>query len=531
MLELVDLNKKVAKAEYAPAFAELVRRVGDCQRAARAGGMPIVLVFEGWEAAGKGTVINRLTQALDPRGFKVMPISAATSDERRRPWLWRFWMSLPAAGSITIFDRSWYGRVLVERMAGLSEPQWRQAYEEIRQFERGLGESGTLVIKFWLHLAKKEQKRRFRRLGRHPSTAWKVGKAEWQQHHDYHQWLKLAEEMLVETSTSEAPWTIVEATQRRYCRLQVFQTFVNAVESELQRRATAQAAAAAVAQATVPAAATPPADAGQAVGQAPAGPLAAATEPAPREPSVLDGVNLGLALAPEQYAVDLKSLQQRLLQLEHELYLAQIPAVIVYEGWDAGGKGGNIRRLTAGLDPRGYEVIPIAAPSAEEKSRHYLWRFWRHLPKTGHITIFDRSWYGRVLVERVEGFCSQDEWRRAYEEINVFERELAKFGTVVVKFWLHISRDEQLRRFEDRQRTREKSWKITDEDWRNRAKWPQYEAAVNEMLQRTSTRYAPWTVLEANDKLYARVKALRTVAEALERALQKGPGEVGEVER
>ena len=209
------------------------------------------------------------------------------------------------------------------------------------------------------------------------------------------------------------------------------------------------------------------------------------------------------------------------MKAEHELYLARIPAVICYEGWDAGGKGGNIRRLTLGLDPRGYEVVPIAAPTKEEKAHHYLWRFWRGVPKAGHITIFDRTWYGRVLVERVEGFCTEAEWKRAYDEINQFERQLTDFGTVLVKFWLQIDAAEQLRRFQERQNTPYKQWKITDEDWRNREKRPLYEPAVDEMLRRTSTPHAPWTILEANCKYHARIKALRTVVEALEKAVSR----------
>jgi polyphosphate kinase 2 (PPK2 family) len=236
---------------------------------------------------------------------------------------------------------------------------------------------------------------------------------------------------------------------------------------------------------------------------------------------VLDRVDLSLSLSRAEYREQLKPLQRRLFELQNELYRKRIPSVIVYQGWDAAGKGGNIRRLTGGLDPRGYEVIPVAAPTAEEKAHHYLWRFWRELPKAGHTAIFDRSWYGRVLVERVEGFCTEDEWRRAYAEITEFERELTEFGTVVVKFWLHIDRDEQLRRFQAREQTPHKQWKITDEDWRNRDKWDRYKAAVVDMLQRTSTPHAPWTILEANCKLHARIKALRTVVAAWEEALKK----------
>ena len=496
MLELIDLKKKTPKAVYREVFPQLETRMGAAQRAARATGVPVLIVFEGWDAAGKGNLINRLTQALDPRGFTVHSISAPNEVEQYYPWMWRFWQALPADGNFAIFDRSWYGRVLIERVEGLTpEHQWRQAYEEIEQFERQLADAGTVLVKFWLHIDKEEQKDRFRRIEKDPATAWKVGKAEWKHHRNYQEWLEAVEEMLERTGTAQAPWTVVESTQGRFARVKVFETVLKSVENELKRR-----------ESTPEVVPTPM-------------PVSAASPT--KEQTILDRVDLDVSLEREEYEDELDKLQKRLFQLEHELYVARVPAVIIYEGWDAAGKGGNIKRLTRGLDPRGYEVVPVIAPTAAEKAHHFLWRFWRDVPKAGHITIFDRSWYGRVMVERVEGFCSEDEWRRAYREITEFERQLADFGTAIVKFWLHIDRQEQLRRFEARQENPHKKWKITEEDWRNRDKWDRYKLSVVDMLQRTSTSYAPWTILEANSKLYARIKALRTVAEVLESALKK----------
>ena len=496
MLELVDLDRKVAKEEYERLFPALELRLGECQRAARAAGMPVLIVFEGWDAAGKGTLINRLTQALDPRGFKVHSVCAPTEEERLRPWLWRFWRATPADGQFAIFDRSWYGRVLVERVEGLTpREQWQQAYQDIEEFERQLADGGATLVKFWLHIDRAEQRRRFRQIEKNPAIAWKVGEAEWRQNRRYARWTRAVEDMLARTSSPHAPWTVVEATQARFARCKVFETVARSVEEALARRA-----------------ARPPATA-RPMGVPPASPSGRRT--------VLDRLDLTLSLQREEYARALKALQERLFELEHEIYLARVPAVIVYEGVDAAGKGGNIKRLTLGLDPRGYEVVPIAAPTSEEKAHHSLWRFWRHLPKAGHITIFDRSWYGRVLVERVEGFCTEEEWKRAYREINEFERQVSDFGAVLVKFWLQIDRAEQLKRFRAREETPYKRWKISEEDWRNRRKWRQYRVAVADMLEKTSTRTAPWTILEANCKLYARIKALRTVAEALETALAK----------
>ena len=496
MLELIDLDKTLSKETYKPVFEELEARLGECQRAARAAGLPVVVVFEGWDAAGKGTVINRLTQALDPRGFKVHPISAPTDQENYRPWMWRFWQKLPPKGKIAVFDRSWYGRVLFERMERLTRKRdWKQAYAEIEQFERQLADSGVVIVKFWLHIGRKEQRRRFKEIEEHKATAWKVGKREWKQNKKYDEWVEAVEQMMQRTASADAPWTVVEATQGRYARVKVFETVIRAIEDELQRRAAAP--------------------------KSELKPMAPPVVSPTSRQTLLDRVDLSQSLLREEYDEQLDELQRRLFRLEHDLYVARIPAAIVYEGWDAAGKGGNIKRLTRGLDPRGYEVVPIGAPTDEEKAHHYLWRFWKNVPKAGHITLFDRSWYGRVLVERVEGYCSEDDWQRSFREINEFERQLVDYGTVMVKFWLQIDREEQLRRFEARKQDEQKQWKITDEDWRNREKIDQYEVAVVDMLRRTSTTYAPWTILEANCKLHARIKSLRTVADALQNALDR----------
>ncbi|MGO8751391.1 MAG: phosphate--AMP phosphotransferase [Thermoguttaceae bacterium] len=496
MLELLDLDRQIPKELYDRTFPAMKTHLGELQRAARRSGVPVAIVFEGWKAAGKGTAINSLVGALDPRGFKVHPVVAPNDVERYYPWLWRFWNFVPAAGRFAFFDHSWYGRVLDDRVEGsLPEESWRRAYEEIQQFERQLTDSGVVLVKFWLHIDKAEQKRRFKRLSEDRATAWRIGRQERRQHRHYAEWREAVEEMLQRTDTPNAPWTVIEATHKRPIRLKTFETVLTAVENELNRR--------------------------KAASKPELQPMA---EPVPspyRQETVLDRADLSRALDRPTYEKELAALQSRLYNLEHELYLARIPAVIAYEGWDAAGKGGNIRRLTAGMDPRGYEVIPVAAPTEEDLAHHYLWRFWRNVPKAGHIAIFDRTWYGRVLVERVEGFCAEEDWKRAYQEINEFERQLVEFGTVIVKFWLHISQEEQLRRFEARQQMPDKQWKIGDEDWRNRKKWKQYEVAVTDMLEKTSTTYAPWTILEANDKCYARIKALRTVTQALEAALNK----------
>jgi polyphosphate:AMP phosphotransferase len=485
MLETIDLGQSIEKAEYKSLMDDLKLKLGELQRNARTGMVPVMIVFEGWDAAGKGTMINRLILALDPRGFNVYPINKPNDEERHRPFLWRFWTRTPDKGRIAIFDRSWYGRVLVERVDTLiDKEEWTRAYDEINQFERQLADDGTLIVKFFLHISKKEQSRRFDKLRSASATAWKVTREDLRHHRQYKKYLKATEEMLEKTSTSWAPWTVIPSHDRRFAAARVFSTIIEALEERLEQPVVSKAP------------------------QKKHHPLKASE-------SLLDKVDTSAALKRRDYDRELEKYQQKINELEYCMFLKRIPVIIVYEGWDAAGKGGNIRRFVQGLDPRGYEVVPIAAPNDVEKQHHYLWRFWSKMPKAGHITIFDRSWYGRVLVERVEGFCRPDEWKRAYREINEMEEQWMNFGASIFKFWLHIDSQEQLRRFKDRQKTSYKQWKITDEDWRNREKWDLYKEAVDEMLFRTSTSFAPWTIVEANCKLYARVKTLKTVVDAL----------------
>ena len=495
MLEKVVVSQKLPKEEYDRVFPGLERELSELQQRVRALGVPVIVLFEGWDASGKGTLINRLLLCLDPRGFKVHPINPPTDEELRRPFLWRFWIRTPERGKMAIFDRSWYGRVLVERVDKLVKKSvWSKAYGEILSFERQLVDDGFVLVKFFLHIGKKEQKRRFMDLEENPSTAWKVTKTDWEHNADYDKWLVAIEEMLLKTDSGFAPWTIVEAHDRRFATVKVFRTLVEALE---RRMAASSGSAGLRRYASVPPRAQPSA-------------------------STLDGADLSLALSGDEYEISLKKCQARMRELEHEVYVRRVPVVIVFQGWDAAGKGGAIKRLVQGMDPRGYDVIPIGAPNDVEKAHHYLWRFWMSVPKSGHFAVFDRSWYGRVLDERVEGLCAEEEWKRAYGEINEFEEQLASHGAVIVKFWLQIDEDEQLRRFRERENTPHKRWKITPEDWRNREKRSLYRAAIDEMLLRTSTADAPWTIVESNSKWYARIKVLKTVIERVEERIFKG---------
>jgi polyphosphate:AMP phosphotransferase len=494
MLESLDLTQTIDKDDYRKRIAPLEVRIGELQRAARECRVPVILVFEGWGAAGKGTLINTLITSLDPRGFNVYSTLPPTEEERMRPFLWRFWTKTPEQGRIALFDRSWYGRVLQDRVnATADKGEIMRAYDEIDSFERQLIDGGALIVKYFLHIGKKEQKKRFEKLESNPTTAWRVTREDWKHFKQYEQYAVAIEDMLARTSTEGAPWTIVEAHDRRFATIKVFETLVVALEGAID---TAKSVAGRKKKADL-----------------------RVVPHAPPAVSILDKADLSRSLVLKEYDEEMAECRQKLWELEHRCYLKRLPVIVAFEGWDAAGKGGAIRRLAGSLDPRGYEVVPFGAPNDVEKLHHYLWRFWIHLPKAGHLTIFDRSWYGRVLVERVEGFCSDEAWERAYREINETEKQWAESGAAIMKFWLHISEAEQLKRFREREKDPDKTWKITPEDWRNREKWDAYRAAVDEMLLRTDKPHARWTVVEANSKYFARVKVLKTVIKTIEAAL------------
>lgn len=504
MLEKIDLSRKAEKEVYRQAKETYGPRLGLAQRRLKEAGIPVLILFDGMDAAGKGTQINRLIQFLDPRGFDVYASSRVTEDEAMRPFLWRFWTLTPENGRIAVFDRSWYRKVREDRFEGkTAKKELAEAFRDICSFEKQLTDSKAVIIKLFLYISREEQKKRFKKLEESGETAWRVTKEDWKRNEDYDRYLKINEEMLERTDTEYAPWTIIEATDKSYGAMKILKTVTETLEDALEKRAEEERLKAEKKKAAEMLLKT---------GENPA-------ENSRYQNGVLSGIDLSKTMTREAYKKEIDRLQKKLELLHSELYRLRIPVVLGFEGWDAGGKGGAIRRLTSHLDPRGYQVCPTAAPNDIEKKHHYLWRFWNHMPKAGHIAIFDRTWYGRVMVERIEGFCREEDWRRAYQEINEMESHLVNAGAVVLKFWLQIDKDEQKRRFEERMRIPEKQWKITDEDWRNREKWEQYELAVNEMLVRTSTTYAPWIVVEGNCKYYARVKVLRTVVEALEKKI------------
>ena len=452
--------------------------------------LPVLVLLEGWSAAGKGSVIGRLIKNIDPRFFRVAAMAHPTEEDLRRPFLYRFMKDIPGAGSFAFYDGGWIEQTTTEFLRGqLYEQDYAARLESIQRFERQLTDNGYLVMKFFLHIDREEQERRLDTLRADKDTAWRATDFDLWQNTHYKKCRKVFDHALAMTNTPAAPWYILDASDPKWTELQALETLVQGIHVALQN-------------------------------QAKSVPLLPNTFPLVTMPLLSQVTLEGKTLKEEDYRRQLKALQKQLGELHNRLYRRRVPVVIAYEGWDAAGKGGNIKRLTEALDPRGYEVHPIASPEPYAKARHYLWRFWTRLPKDGHIAIFDRTWYGRVMVERLEGFCSENDWQRAYNEINEFERELTDWGAVVIKFWVQIDKQTQLLRFNERQNDPAKQWKITEEDWRTREKWDAYETAVNEMLQKTSTANASWHILESVDKKYARIKALQITADTLEKALR-----------
>ena len=563
MLETVHMDlQKISKKEYKARFKELISRLVVLQQEAKRKEVGVVVLFEGWKGAGKGSRISDLLYHLDARDTSVHVTedfdereAALVRDESFGatgyfPVMQQFWQALGPRGSMTFYDRGWYSVVaqhvtnLLPKKGKLSkkerlsiETSTRMVAPMVEDFETQLRNDGYLVIKFFLHITEQQQRERLISLYSDPATKWRVSEKDLDQVERYSQTYRVYDEMLKRSNFKIAPWIMLDASDKRRVNLCVVQSIVDAMEKELHKPKDAAAEEAERKAKENSAAATTGVVLGderertpeqneqmriQAEQEAEAAsslaPLMTRFAPSDVVPS-LEDVDHSLALTREEYKHQLKAEQERLRRLELEMYIHRIPMMIMYEGWDAAGKGGSIKRVAQALDARSYTIFPSPAPTKPELLHPHLWRYWTRLPKAGHVGIYDRSWYGRVLVERIEGFASTEQWTRAYEEINEFERDMVQWGAILLKFWVDISPETQLQRFEARENNPEKQWKITAEDWRNRDKYPQYRAAVEDMFRLTSTGHAPWTILESDDKYYARVKALRVINEALEKRL------------
>ncbi len=491
MLESAEVGHRIAKATYAREETRLREALLDGQYEigeARRG--PILVVISGLEGGGRGETANKLNEWMDPRFIRTHAFGPGAPEEEARPLAWRYWRALPPRGRIGIFMNAWYRQLVNAHVRReVSDAQFDARLQEVRQYEQMLTDEGIVLLKFWIHLSRDAQKRRLHELESNPKTRWRVtavDKAALRHYNKYHdKW----EQMLRETSIGPAPWYVVEGADSNYRNLTVGKIVQEAMVK-----------------------------------------INAGAKPAPRTvvapaPSVIGNValirrlDLTQKLDEKSYDRELPKWQAKLARLTQRKRFRDRAMILAFEGSDAAGKGGAIRRVATSLDARQYVIVPIAAPSEEELAHPFLWRFWQQIPARGGITLFDRTWYGRVLVERVEGYCGVPDWMRAYDEINQFEEQLVRAGTIVCKFWLQISKEEQLKRFAERQKTAFKRFKITKDDWRNRKKWAAYEQAVADMVDRTSTELAPWTLVEAEDKYFARVKIVKTIVRQLERAL------------
>ena len=494
MFESAELGHRLAKSEYEqllpPLRADLLDAQYDVVTARK---FPVIILVDGIEGAGKSEAVNLLNAWMDPRHILTHGFDRPTEEERERPFMWRYWRALPPKGKFGVLFHNWYAASLESGLSTKRKPaKLDQRLAEINRFERMLAEEGALILKFWFHLSKDGQKQQLKALEKDPNTRWRVQAEHWQQNEAYDTYRGTAEQVLRRTSTAHAPWIVIDGSDEPFRAISVGRILLDALKKRLEL---------------------------ETHGHQPRA-ISAPLAPVVDNRDLLNTLNLKLKLTKKDYGLELEKWQGRLNQLMRDSRFRQRSMVLVFEGVDAAGKGSAIRRLTGCLDARQYRIVPIAAPTEEERAQPWLWRFWRHLPPGGHATFFDRSWYGRVLVERVEGFCAEAEWMRAYSEITDFEDQMSAHGVVVAKFWLHISQDEQLRRFKEREETRFKRFKITPEDWRNREKWPAYERAICDMIDRTSTDRAPWILVEAEDKYYARIKVLKSLCKQLEKALE-----------
>ena len=422
MFEAAEAGRQVSKEDYESEVAKLRWELLEAQRLLASARFPLVVVFGGAASAGTSEMVQLLNEWMDPRGIVNGAFDDPSEAERERPPFWRYWLALPPYGKVGLLMSGWYGPPLAERVARRSTlAEFDTALDRIAAFEQTLAADGALILKFWIHLSRRAQKRRLETLSADPLTRWRVTKTQRKQHRQYDRWTAAAERGIQRTSVGHAPWFIIDGGDARYRNLAVtteirdalfrtLDTGVSSLPTRKRRRLLAPVTATA---------------------SAPPGSLVSRVD---RERSVLGVIDMSQTLSKAAFKAKLLHQQGRLSQLQMKAEKGGRSVITVFEGWDAAGKGGAIRRTVAALRPQCYRVIPISAPTDEERAHHYLWRFWRHLTRAGRVTVFDRSWYGRVLVERVEGLATPTEWKRAYAEIRQFEEELTDHGIVLVKY-------------------------------------------------------------------------------------------------
>ena len=488
MFEAIESGHKLSKEKFDAGLPKLRADLLSAHFELKEQKFPVIIIVAGSSGSGKGELVQRLNEWLDPHGVDTHAFWETSKEKHERPEYWRYWRAMPGRGRVGIFFGSWYSEPILGRVCGkIKSKKFDAQLDRIAAFEKMLTDDGTVLVKLWLHLSKKAQRKSLDKLGNEATDDdWKYLKL-----HD--KVIQVAEHAISHTDSGSAPWHLIDASDRRNREFTAGTLILNAVKQKL---------AAVKEKPTIKVTETQSA------------------KPAlPTTESILDRVDLAQTLSVKEYQRALEIHQAKLGKLTWAAHEKQRSTVLVFEGWDAAGKGSAIRRVIHAMDPRLYRVVGIAAPTDEERAQHYLWRFWRRLPQPGYATLFDRSWYGRLLVERVEGFASPTEWGRSFSEINQFEEQLTDHGMVLNKFWIHISPEEELRRFKERQRVSYKQYKITDEDWRNRKKWDDYKVAVNDMVARCGTANAPWTLVAGNDKKFARIQILKTIIDRIEEAL------------
>lgn len=529
MFLTAELGRTISDSDYDQEVPAMREALLTAQQRVRQAPFPVIILFGGVDGAGKSETINLLNAWMDPRWLMTRAYAEPSEEMRERPEFWRYWRDLPPKGRIALFQSSWYSQPILDRVyERTSEAEFEEALERVASFEKENADDGALIMKFWMHLGKDAQETRFKELETDPLTRWRVQTADWEHWKKYDQFVAAAERAIMRTSNVGTPWHIVEGFDENYRSLTTAKIILESIDQhfekvDIQREVEAALKARDGKKKKKDKKSKKSKDhpATRSTAEADAEDQFASTGLIPNTSpkTILSQLDMSLSLGKSEYAKLLEEHQGALNKQARKAKDLGISTILVFEGWDAAGKGGSIRRVVAALDARGLQVIPIAAPSDEELAHHYLWRFWRHLSRAGRITIFDRSWYGRVLVERIEGYATETEWKRAYNEINDFEDQLVRHGIVLCKFWMHITKDEQLKRFKEREKTTYKRWKLTEDDWRNRDRWDQYEHAVNDMVERTSTVHAPWTLVEANDKRFARIKVLETITSQLKARL------------
>ncbi|MCU0297394.1 MAG: polyphosphate:AMP phosphotransferase [Candidatus Nanopelagicales bacterium] len=492
MLEVSEVGNKVAKEAYKAEVPSLRVGLVNAQYDLRNADFPVIIWIAGDDRIAANQMVNRLNEWLDTRFVGTRVFAEQTQEEEERPTLWRLWRALPPKGQAAIFAGGLMRAATMRVNDEMSEEQFSKWLRHVEGMQAQLVADGALVLKFFLHTPEDKQRKKLRKAEKDPETGWWIDQRDWAALEKMGPTLPVAERILRETSAPGAPWTIVESTDSRYRDLTVGRTILAALTARLEQKSVT----------------------GPSLAQSVFGELDG-------EATVLSKVDLSQDLDKETYRAELAKQQAKLYKLSIEARKRGISSVLAFEGWDAAGKGGVIRRVTQSLEAGDYRVNPVAAPTPEELRYPYLWRFWQHMPPAGRFAIFDRTWYGRVLVERVEGFASPDEWQRAYDEIADFEAQMVERGYFVAKFWLHISPEEQLARFKAREETPYKQHKITEEDYRNRERWDDYVQAIDQMVLRTTSAKAPWHVIPANSKYNARVTVLKAITEGLKRTLRE----------